>query len=250
MEFFIQQSVHLLVLLSETLGSLGWGIVAFTFLMKTVLFPLTVSSIKTQKKLQDLQPELKKLSVKHGNDKKALQQAQIELYQRYNANPLAGCIPQLLQFFVLIVLYQALLKFIDGGVSNGMNLQFFWMNLGTPDKTYVLPLLAGLTQLVLSLMIAPGAEVRDVVPNSSKKKQIQEANKKEENMADMAATMQQQMLFIMPVMMGVLALNFPSGLVLYWVLTTVFSIGQQYLVSGWGGLQTYYQRLVQKNAKN
>lgn len=250
MEFFIQQSVYFLVFLSETLGSLGWGIVAFTLLMKSVLFPLTISSIKAQKKLQDLQPELKKLSAKHGNDKKALQQAQIELYQRYNANPLAGCIPQLLQFFVLIVLYQALLKFIDGGVSGGLDLQFFWLNLGTPDKTYILPLLAGLTQLVLSLMIAPGAEVRDVVPNSSKKKQIQEANKKEENMADMAATMQQQMLFIMPVMMGVLALNFPSGLVLYWVLTTVFSIGQQYLVSGWGGLQTYYQRLVQKNAKN
>jgi len=99
-------------------------------------------------------------------------------------------------------------------------------------------------------MISPGAEVRDIVPNKSKLKKVQEANKKEENTAEMAATMQQQMLFIMPIMMGVIAASFPSGLALYWVISTVTSIIQQYYVSGWGGIQIYYQRLVSKYAKN
>jgi hypothetical protein len=99
-------------------------------------------------------------------------------------------------------------------------------------------------------MIAPGAEIPDAVPNKSKNPKVKKANEKEENTAEMAATMQQQMLFIMPVMTGILAARFPSGLALYWVATTVFSVGQQYFVSGWGGLTSYYQRLVKKYAKN
>ena len=129
--------------------------------------------------------------------------------------------------------------------SDVLNLyQFFWFNLSQPDSTYILPILAGVTQLILSLMVSPGGEVRDIVPNKSKSKKVQKLNKKEENTADMAATMQQQMIFIMPVMMGVLASRFPSGLALYWVISTVFSIGQQYFVSGLGGLKIYYNRFV------
>ena len=234
MGYLIEQSVRFLIFLSETLGSLGWGIVAFTLLTKFALFPLTNSSIKAQKQLQKLQPELKKLTEKFGKDKKGLQQAQMELYKRYNANPIAGCIPQLIQFFVIIVLYRAMISFLDGATINGFNLNFLWFNVSQPDKTYILPILSGVTQLILSLMISPGAEVRDIVPNKSKLKKVQEANKKEENTAEMAATMQQQMLFIMPIMMGVIAASFPSGLALYWVISTVTSIIQQYYVSGWG----------------
>jgi len=72
----------------------------------------------------------------------------------------------------------------------------------------------------------------------------QKANEKEESFADMAASMQQQMLFIMPVMTGFIALNFPAGLGLYWVFTTVFSIGQQWYVSGPGGLVHYTKKAV------
>lgn len=250
MNFLVAQFTQLLVFLNSTLGSLGWSIIAFTLIIRVVLLPLTMSSIKAQKKLKDLQPELKKLNAQHKGNKQALQAAQLELYKRYNINPLAGCLPQLLQIFVLIVLYRALLLFLDGGVANGANLQFFWLNLAQPDPRYILPVLAAGTQLVLSLMIAPGAEIPDVVPNKNPSKQIKQANKKEENTAEMAATMQQQMLFIMPIMTGVLALRFPAGLSLYWVAATVFSIFQQYFVSGWGGLTTYYRRIITRYAKN
>lgn len=250
MNFLVEQFTQLLVFLNNSLGSLGWSIIAFTLIIRVVLLPLTLSSIKAQKKLKDLQPELKKLGKQHKGNKQAMQKAQLELYKRYNINPLAGCLPQLLQIFVLIVLYRALLLFLDGGVESGANLQFFWLDLARPDPIYVLPVLAASSQLLLSLMIAPGAEIPDVVPNKSSSKQIQKANVKEENTAEMAATMQQQMLFIMPIMTGVLALSFPAGLSLYWVAATVFSIIQQYYVSGWGGLTTYYQRLMKRYAKN
>ena len=246
MGYLIEQSISFLIFLSETLGSLGWAIIAFTLLTKLATFPLATSSLKAQKQLQKLQPELKKLNKKYGKDKQKLQKAQLELYQKYNANPVAGCIPQILQFVVIIILYRAMLSFLNGDIPTGMNLEFLWFNLSQNDTTYVLPVLAGLTQFILSLIIAPGGEVRDIVPNKSKNKKVKKANEKEEDKAEMAASMQQQMIFVMPIIMGVIAARFPSGLALYWVVSNVFNIGQQYFVSGWGGLTTYYQRLLIK----
>lgn len=241
MNFIIEGFQQLLMFLVESTGSLGYAIIVFTFLIRSALLPVTIPSLKSTKKMQDLQPELKKLTKKHGKDRQALQQAQLELYKKYNVNPLAGCIPQLAQLGVLILLYKTLIDFINnnGGV---VNMNFFWLDLSIPDAKYILPVLAVITQFVLSLMIAPGAETPDVVPNKSKSKKIQKANEKEEDTADMARSMQQQMMFIMPLMTGFIALRFPSGLALYWVVTTLFSIGQQWYISGPGGLVTYAQR--------
>lgn len=236
--------VNFLTFLYSLVGDLGFTIIVFTVLMRTILLPLTLPSIKAQNQLKKIQPELSELKRKHGKDKKAFQAAQLELYKKYNINPLAGCIPQILQIAALILLYHALTAFLSQTTINGVAIDatFGWLNLTVPDPLYVIPVVAGVTQLILSLMIAPGAEVKDVVPNASKKKVVKEANKKEEDVAEMAATMQQQMLFIMPVMTGFLALSFPSGLGLYWIATTVFSIVQQYVLSGPGGLVTYWQR--------
>lgn len=248
MTFLIDGFIQILTLLAEITGSLGLGILVFTFLIRSVLLPLSLPTLKASKQMRDLQPELKKLKKKHGKDKKALQTAQMELYKKYNVNPLAGCIPQLLQLAVLILLYKALLQFLNDP-SLTLSTNFLWLNLATPDTKYVLPFLAAATQLVLSIMIAPGAEKEDVVPNDSSSKKIQKENEKEEDMAEMAQSMQQQMMFIMPIMTGFFALQFPSGLALYWVATTVFSIGQQYYVSGWGGLETYSKRIVARLKK-
>lgn len=243
MEFITQGFHQLLVFLVETTGSLGLAILVFTFLIRSVLVPLTLPSLRSAKKMQELQPEMKKLQKLHGKDRQALQKAQLELYKKYNVNPLSGCLPQLLQLGVLIVLYQTLIGFINtnGGV---IDMNFLWLNLATPDSKYILPVLAVITQLILSLMIAPGAEVKDIVPNNAKSKKIQKQNEKEEDTADMAKSMQQQMMFMMPIMTGFIALKFPSGLALYWVATTLFSIGQQWYVSGPGGLFTYTQRAI------
>ena len=220
-------------------GSLGLSIIALTLLLRFVLIPLTIPSLKSAQKIKDLKPELDKLKAKYGADKKQLQLEQLKLYQQHGVNPAAGCLPTLIQFAVLIAMYQVLMDFItkNGNLSN-INLQFFWFNVSQPDPIYILPLLTGISQLVLSLMLTPAIEHH---PETTKQKT--------EDVQDMAETMQQQMLFIMPVMTAVLALRFPAGLALYWLITTIFSTIQQYFVSGWGGLiryvnlaQTYVRR--------
>ncbi len=245
MSFFIDLFNNFLSFLVDTTGNLGLSIIIFTFLIRSALLPVTLPSLKSSKKMRDLQPEVKKLRKKHKKDKQALQKAQIELYKKYNINPLSGCIPQLAQLGVLIVLYRVLINFLNSSaVTNSLiDTHFLWLDLSIPDKIFILPILAAFFQLILSLMVAPGAETRDVVPNKSKKKKIKKANKEEENTADMAQSMQQQMMFLMPIMTGFIALRFPSGLALYWVVTTVFSIGQQLYVSGLGGLAIYYKRV-------
>jgi YidC/Oxa1 family membrane protein insertase len=231
--------------LYQLTGSLGLAIIIFTVLLRAVMFPLTLSSLKAMNNVRQLQPEISKLKKKHKGDNASMQKAQMELYKKYNVNPLAGCLPQILQIAVTYVLYHILINFFKAPEVNGevLNTIFLGLHLNVPDPTYVLPILAGVTQLFLSLMIAPGAEKKDEVANDSKKKKVQEENKKEEDFAEMAQTMQQQMIFIMPVMIGILAIGFPAGLSLYWVVTTLFSIGQQWYVSGWGGITLYYNRL-------
>lgn len=244
MQFFTDAFFEILLFLYQFTGSLGLAIIVMTLLIRAALVPLTLPSLKARKKMADIQPEVNKLKKKYGKDKKALQKAQLELYQKYNVNPLSGCIPQLVQLAVLIFLYRALISFLGQDVinGNGINSIFLWLDLTQPDSRYILPVVAGVTQFILSLMISPGGEVRDIVPNKAKSKKIQQENKKEEDTAGMAASMQQQMLYMMPIMTVFIAAKFPSGLAVYWVMTTIFSIVQQYFISGLGGLKTYLVR--------
>ncbi|NCN87508.1 MAG: membrane protein insertase YidC [Candidatus Pacebacteria bacterium] len=240
----------ILIELYKITGDLGISIIALTFILRSILLPLTLPSLKSQQKIKEMKPEIDKLKKKY-KDKKVLQQKQLELYQKYNLNPLAGCLPQIAQLVVLIFLYQALITFLGNTTHQGIdiNTTFFWMDLSLPDPKFVLPVLAAGTQFILSLMLAPGAEVRDIVPNDSKLKKVKEENEKEEDTAEMAQSMQRQMMFIMPIMTGFIALKFPSGLALYWVASTVFSVVQQYFVSGPGGLTLYVQRFMSKIKK-
>lgn len=229
-------------------GSLGLAIIVFTLIVKTLLLPVVLPSLRVGREMKKIQPELAKLKKKY-TDKKELQKAQVELYQKYNVNPLAGCIPQVIQIGMVIVLYRALVHFLENPTVNGVviDTMYYGFDLTLPDTTYVLPVLAALSQLVLSLMIAPGAEKRDIVPNNSSKKAIQEENKKEENIAEMAQQMQQQMMYIMPIMTGFIATRFPSGLALYWVVSTLYSIVQQYIIAGPGGLTKYLPKGLRRS---
>lgn len=246
MEAFSTILLESLLFLHGITGNLGLAIIFFTIVLRTILLPLTIPSIKISQKIRELQPELTKLKNKHKKNKKALQQAQLELYKKYNVNPVAGCLPQIIQIGILILLYRVLINFLISPESGGVAIDpyFLWMNLGQPDPLYIVPLVAAGSQLVLSLMIAPGGEKRDIVPNKSKSKKVQEENKQEEGFAEMAASMQKQMIFLMPIMTGVIALQFPSGLALYWIVTTIYGVGQQYYISGPGGLRIYTERIL------
>lgn len=236
----------ILTSLYSLVGNLGLSIILMTLLIKSLLIPASLPSLKAQKKMTAITPELEKLKKKHKKDPKSLQQAQIELYKKYNVNPLAGCLPQIVMIVILIGLYRSLNSFLDNGVVGGIVVDpsFLWLNLTKPDQTYILPILAGISQLILSLMISPGGEVRDMVPNKSKNKKIQEKNKAEEDTASMARNMQRQMIFLMPFMTAFIAAKFPSGLAVYWVVANIFALVQQYFVSGLGGLKTYWNRSI------
>lgn len=219
--------------------NLGFAIILLTLIVRGVLVPVTIPSLKSAKKLQELKPHLDRLKEKH-KDKQKLQLAQLELYKQHGINPASGCLPQIAQLLVLIALYQVFIKFINVPELNGqaLNLNFFWLNLGKPDPYYILPVLAGLSQLVFSLMMTSGLESHLKAPKKKDEKQ------KEENSLEMAQSMSQQMLYIMPAMTVIISLKFPSGLALYWVITTVFSLVQQYLVSGPGGLKPALARVL------
>ena len=221
-------------------GNLGFAIIATTLAIRLILIPLTLPSLKSAKKIQSLKPELDDLKNLHGSNKQALQIAQLELYKKHQINPAAGCLPQIVNLVVLIGLYNVLLQFLKTGTinSSSANLSFFWMNLAQPDHLYIIPLVAGVTQFILALMLMPAtstaAEKTLALQTKSKVD-----DKQAQDMSGMAETMQQQMLYMMPIMTVFISLKFPAGLGVYWIFTTLFSIVQQYSISGLGGLAKY-----------
>ena len=219
----------LLAFLSQITGNLGLGITLFTIVLRMILFPLTLSSLKAARKMRLLQPELTKLQKLHKGDASGLQKAQLKLYQDNKINPLAGCLPQILQLVLLIVLYQGLIHFFSLEQVGGyiINPSFLWMNLGKPDQFYILPILAGVSQFGLSLLMMGPISKQTAVIKNEKNKKVEKNKKDESEGPDMASMMQKQMLYVMPIFSAFIALKLPSGLVLYWVVSTVVSAIQQ-----------------------
>ena len=219
-------------------GNLGLSIIVVTLITKLILLPLVLPSIRSAKKMQDLKPELDSLKRKY-KDPAQFQQAQLALYKERQINPASGCLPQIVQIIIVIALYNVFIQFLKQPIINGtaLNPYFLFLDLTKPDRSFLMPVLAGLSQLIYSLMMQSGVESHIKNPKKQADKQ------KEENSLEMAASMQQQMVYMMPLMTTIVSLNFQSGLVLYWVVSTLFSIVQQYFFSGWGGLIPVYNRL-------
>ena len=242
MNLLIETFLNIILFINNLVGNLGLALIIFTIVFRLFTLAFTYKSLKSMGKMREISSQVKQLQKQYKNDPKGLQLAQLELYKKYNINPLSGCLPQLLQIAMLIVIYQVLIRLFK--LDGLANTSFLWLDLTKPDPLYIIPILAAISQLFLSIMTLPGGEKRDLVPNDSSKKSIQELNKKEEDSANMAATMQKQMLIMMPIMTGFIALKLGSGLGLYWVVSTLFSIGQQYFISGWGGIVIYKNRLL------
>lgn len=217
-----------LLWLTQYTQNLGLSIVVFTIIVKLVLIPITQKSVESAQQMKELAPELKKLQKKYPKNPKALQAAQLALYKQHNINPIAGCLPQLIQIGLLIILYRALINFFDqvGNGNSGYDLNFLWMDISQPDKLFVLPILVGLVQFGLSWLMGwdDSKQKTDKKPVKAKKK---EEEPPQNNFADSMVQMQKQMLYIMPVMTSLIALSLPSGLILYWLFSSLFSFGQQ-----------------------
>lgn len=244
--FFIEPVQSLLLWLYGIFGNLGLAIIVLTLLIRVLIFPLTRPSMKATEKMRRLQPELDAIKKQYKDDKVAQQQAQLELFKTHQLNPAAGCLPQIVQFILLIALYQVFIDFFKNSNSTIQNPMFLGINLADSSNNYVLAVLAVITQLILGLMMLPAtstAAEETLALSTKTKKDDKEAG----DMSQMAASMQKQMLFVMPLMTGFLALRFPGGLVLYWVVSTIASIAFQYSVTGWGGLKPYLDKLRRKS---
>jgi len=230
----------LLLFLYQHLGSnLGLAIIFLTLIIRLILVPITLPSLKSAKKMQELKPSIDRLKKKY-KDPKKLQQAQLQLYKQNKVNPASGCLPQIVQIIILISLYRVLMDFIGQDFFNGIkiNLDFLWLNLSQPDHYYILPVVAGFSQLLYSLLMQTGTVTDAKNPKNKAKKQ------KEEDKLEMAQSIQKQMVYTMPLMTTIIALKFPSGLALYWSVSTVFSFVQQLILSGPGGIQRLASRFI------
>lgn len=224
-------------------GNGGLAIILFTVVARAIILPLTLKSLQSTRKMQEIQPQIKELQRKYGKDQQKLTEETMKLYKEYKINPAGGCLPMVFQFPIFIGVYQAVLhltqsspaghavgKMITVLAANGVNVGnlvaqnigqsqlaggFLWLrDLGTPDPYYILGVLSVVFQLIVQLMATP---------------RVQDAQQK---------AMTQSML-VLPLMFGYLGFTFPSGAVLYWVIGSILSMIQQYVISGWGSLANY-----------
>jgi YidC/Oxa1 family membrane protein insertase len=232
-EVIIRPMINGLVFLYSILFSnMGLSIIAFTIFVRLVLLPLTLKQIHQMRRMSAIQPKLSELRDKYKSDPKRLSQETLGLYKQAGVNPL-GCLgPMVIQFPIWIGLYQALIQTLPTNpdrlvqlseklyswlpfvhTSVPLSSQFLWMDLVEPDPSViVMPLLVGASTWVQQKMSTlPSSDPRQQSTNS-------------------------MMLWMFPIMLGVLSLTFPSGLSLYWVVSNIVGIGIQYFITGWGPL--------------
>jgi YidC/Oxa1 family membrane protein insertase len=241
----VQPMTNVLVMLTHVLfNNFGLAIIALTIIINAALYPLTMKQVKATKAMQGIQPKMLELQKKYGKDKQRMAQEQMKLYKESGMSP-AGCIlPMIIQMPVWIALYYSIRSLLPGAPENLLTLshnlyswdivrsmvplpsKFLWLNLALPDNLFLLPILVGGTMWMQQKM--------SIMPTGDPKQDAQS----------------RMTLWLMPLLFGYITLQFPSGLALYWVTSSVIRIGIQYLATGWGGLVPAKKRArVKKYAK-
>ncbi len=246
MNLFIAPFVNALFGFYYWWGNFGWSIVAVTVIIKLILLPLVLPSLKSAKKIQKLQPKLNSLKEKYGNNNQAL-------YKQEGINPMSGCLPQILQIVVLLLFFSAfnmVVNFAQGkgsleeinnqliqpfkiGEEFKFDLGFLGGNLAeTPAKIFkngigvkaVLPIVllfgSGFLQYLGARVMMPNPKVAENV-----------AKETEDKEDDMMAAMRTQSLYMMPAMTIFLGWNFSMGVLLYWFTNSAMMVIQQLLVA-------------------
>jgi len=180
-------------------GNYGIAIIIITIILKALFFPLTHKSYKSMKGMQKIQPEMAKLREKYKDDKDSMNKAVMELYREHKVNPMGGCLPMVVQIPVFFALYKSLMFSIELRHAPF----FLWVtDLADKDPYYVTPVIMGITMFVQQKMTPSQMD-----------------------------PMQQKMMLALPVVFTFMFLSFPSGLVLYWLVNNVLTIGQQMYIN-------------------
>jgi YidC/Oxa1 family membrane protein insertase len=197
------------------------GIIVLTLVVRFILLIPSKRAAQTQRKIQQIQPLVDELKREYGDDKQGFAVAQMALYKQNSINAFGNCITLLIQLPILITLYSAIRHglVVDGPhIYSWMlhpatiNNNFFGINLVSPDKTYILPVLAAATQYFLARFMAPAPKPAGAA-------------------MDPAAQTQKMMMYFLPGTTLIFALSFPAGVALYWVVSTGFQAVQQFYVN-------------------
>ena len=224
-EIIFRPILNLLIFIVDYLPghSLGWAIVAVTVITRLILFPLSHKALSSQKKMSQLQPQLKEIQKEFKDDRQKQSQAVMEFYKKNNINPFAGCLPFLIQLPIIIGLYKVfsiqltpetlngLYSFV--GAPSGINTNFLGL-VPLTEVSMVLAFLAAFSQFMVSRI------------TFSQRKKIGTSGN-----SGLQGMMGKQMIYVLPLVTFFIAQSFPAGLVLYWFVTTVFSFAQQLFIN-------------------
>ncbi|AXI11048.1 OxaA precursor [Oceanobacillus zhaokaii] len=208
---FVYPLSWVIIKIAETFNnSYGLSIIIVTIIIRLILMPLNIKQIKSSRAMQEVQPLLKELQTKYSSkDQKTqqkLQEETMKLMQKHNVNPLAGCLPILVQMPIMIAIFHAISR-----TSEIKNYSFLWFELGSPDPYFILPILtAGFTFLQQKIMMSTNTSL------TSNPQMAMQMN---------------MMLYMMPIVIGVTAIFFPAALALYWVTGNIFMVIQTLLIN-------------------
>ena len=197
----VQQVITIIYHFISSFGVANYGvaIVVMTILVKLLLYPLSKKQIESTKAMMELQPKMKAIQEKYKDDTQRLNRALANLNKSEGVNPLAGCLPLVVQMPIMIGIFYGIRDFQYEGSTS-----FLWMeSIAAPDPTYILPVLSALTTFIQS----------------------------KQTMPDTGNPQNKIMLYFMPLFIGYISLTFPAGLVLYWVVMNIMQIGQQALMN-------------------
>ena len=193
--------VNILIWMHDQLRlAYGWVLIIFGILVRLLLWPLNQRAMESSIRMQAVAPLLKQVQERYKNEPERLQREMMKLYKEHNVNPFGGCLPMLLPMPVLFALF-----FVFANTIEFRGVAFLWLpDLSRPDPFYIIPIVMGLSMFVLSKVGQIG-----MPPNPQTK----------------------MMLYFMPAFLTLLFLNFASGLNLYYAVSNIFSIPQQYLIA-------------------
>lgn len=184
-------------------GAYGLAILVMVLIVRTLILPLTLKQVKSSKAMQAIQPELNKIRETYKDNPEKQQQETMKLFQENKVNPMAGCFPLIIQMPVFIALYNSI--YHNSAIREH---SFLWLQLGEPDKLYILPLIAALTTYIQTKMMS------SMTPQNS----VQGINP------------MKFMMYVYPVLIFIMAYNFAAALPLYWIFSNLYTIVQNFFI--------------------
>lgn len=233
-ELIYQPIYNVLIFLYDIIpgGDFGIAVIVVTILLKAALIPLSKKQIQSQKRMQEIQPELKKIQTKYKDDKEKQTKEVMKFYKENKVNPFSGCFPIIVQLIFLIAIYRVIINISNAGlVIDGKDLYSFVANPGEINKTFI-----GLVDLLKPsipiAVLAAGAQFWQTKLMMNKSKRSKELNPvakddKKSGEPDFSEIMNKQMLILGPALTLFIGIKFAAALSIYWLFSTLFSVVQQ-----------------------